>query len=52
MRYLGLYSTVYKTTREGQFEALLDDVRINLDVEFHEEDDHITVCLLCHITPS
>lgn len=43
MRYLGLYSTVYKTTREGQFEALLDDVRINLDVEFHEEDDHITV---------
>ncbi|KAK6011318.1 hypothetical protein OSTOST_23603, partial [Ostertagia ostertagi] len=43
MRYLGLYSTVYKTTREGQFEALLDDIRIQLDVEFSDEDEHITV---------
>ncbi|VDO23911.1 unnamed protein product [Haemonchus placei] len=43
MRYLGLYSTVYKTKREGQFEAILDDIRIQLDVEFSDEDEHITV---------
>ncbi|VDL81863.1 unnamed protein product [Nippostrongylus brasiliensis] len=42
MRYLGLYSTVYKTTREGQFEALLDDVRIQLDVEIHEDNEQIS----------
>ncbi|KAK5979276.1 BPI1 domain-containing protein [Trichostrongylus colubriformis] len=43
MRYLGLYSTVYKTTREGQFEALVDDIRIQVDVEFSDEDNHVIV---------
>uniref|UniRef100_A0A6F7P9K7 Secreted protein n=1 Tax=Haemonchus contortus TaxID=6289 RepID=A0A6F7P9K7_HAECO len=43
MRYLGLYSTVYKTKREGQFEAILDDIRVQLDVDFSDEDEHITV---------
>ncbi|EPB79095.1 hypothetical protein ANCCEY_01848 [Ancylostoma ceylanicum] len=41
MRYLGLYSAVYKTTREGQFEALLDDIRIQLDVKFEKVDDDV-----------
>ncbi|KJH49338.1 hypothetical protein DICVIV_04541 [Dictyocaulus viviparus] len=43
MRYLGSYSTIYKTTREGQFEALLDDVRIHIDVEFLYEENQIKV---------
>ncbi|KIH68656.1 hypothetical protein ANCDUO_01010 [Ancylostoma duodenale] len=41
MRYLGLYSAVYKTTREGQFEALLDDIRIQLDVKLEKVDDDV-----------
>uniref|UniRef100_A0A1I7XPC9 BPI1 domain-containing protein n=1 Tax=Heterorhabditis bacteriophora TaxID=37862 RepID=A0A1I7XPC9_HETBA len=34
LRYLGLYSAVYKTTREGQFEALLENMQIELTLEF------------------
>ncbi|KAK6057465.1 hypothetical protein COOONC_05017 [Cooperia oncophora] len=40
---LAYIPTVYKTTREGQFEALLDDIRIQLDVEFTDEEEHVTV---------
>ncbi|KHJ98744.1 hypothetical protein OESDEN_01272 [Oesophagostomum dentatum] len=43
MRYLGLYSAVYKTTREGQFEARLDDIRVHLDVTFEKLGDHVAV---------
>ncbi|VDL82928.1 unnamed protein product [Nippostrongylus brasiliensis] len=52
MRYLGLYSTVYKTTREGQFEALLDDVRIQLDVEIHEDNEQISTRLHEKVCPA
>ncbi|KAL6734994.1 hypothetical protein Aduo_005477 [Ancylostoma duodenale] len=62
MRYLGLYSAVYKTTREGQFEALLDDIRIQLDVKFEKVDDDVLVTqkkctaqfeeVLVHLTPT
>uniref|UniRef100_A0A0K0DCB6 BPI2 domain-containing protein n=1 Tax=Angiostrongylus cantonensis TaxID=6313 RepID=A0A0K0DCB6_ANGCA len=43
MRYLGLYSTIYKTTREGQFEALLDNVQVLTDIELLHNNNHIKV---------
>ncbi|VDM56827.1 unnamed protein product [Angiostrongylus costaricensis] len=43
MRYLGLYSTFYKTTREGQFEALLDNLQVLTDIELLHNNNHIKI---------
>ncbi|CAJ0606896.1 unnamed protein product [Cylicocyclus nassatus] len=50
LRYLGLYSATYRTTREGQFEAIMEDMQIQLDVTIEKSKEKSVVTLSKCIT--